>query len=90
MPIIRVLSHKDNKTAFDFLLLFSIHKPVVHECQKKNQIELIKKIMQVEVDVICTHTNFSGCSSFGDIYCYFQISILLHMYMHYYQQTNNK
>ena len=33
----------------------------------------LKKIMQVEVNVLCMHTNFDGCRHSGFLrYCYFQ------------------
>ena len=37
--------------------------------KKFNRLELAQKIMQVEVNVLCMHTNFDGCghSGFGDI-----------------------
>ena len=37
--------------------------------KKFNHLELAQKIMQVEINVLCMHTNFDGCrhSSFGDI-----------------------
>ena len=37
--------------------------------KKINHLESAQKFMQVEVNVLCMHTNFDGCrhSSFGDI-----------------------
>ena len=36
--------------------------------KKFNRLELAQKIMQIDVDVTCMHTNFDGCdlSGFGD------------------------
>ena len=44
---------------------------------KKNR---LKKFMQVEVDVICTHTNFGGRSSFGDIFILPNFDIATHVH----------
>ena len=61
--------------------------------KKFNRLELAKKIMQVEVNVLSMHTNFDGCrhSSFVDIVTYknCQISLSDHG-LHVYSPWSSK